>query len=152
VNRRWIGVFALLVATVVGCVTGSALARPQARAAAAKTVNPCSLVTGKQAAKIVGASLSSQHEAPLGPTCIYAFKHHSAVITLALENESLAKASVTLRKPTHYTIRKRAALCGSVGGRANLFAAVSASRTLNVSASCSVARQFASVALGRLHA
>jgi hypothetical protein len=117
--------------------------------AQAPPLNPCTLVTGARAQAIVGASLVSEREAPLGPTCILAFKGRRA-ITIAIESLPFSKTAGEMSKPTRVAIGGFRADCGSQGTQM-LYVALSDGRVLNVTAPCVLAEEFATKALSRLH-
>jgi hypothetical protein len=113
------------------------------------TLNPCTLVTGAQAQAIVGASVLSKKEAPLGPTCIFEFKGRP-VITIAIESLPFAKTVGEMHKRTRVVIGGFHADCGTQGTQM-LFVSLGRARVLNVSAPCPLAKAFAIKALSHLH-
>jgi len=118
-----------------------------APAAAARTRNPCSLVTGTQAARIVGSPVQ-RHQAPLGPTCIYSYGRGQSV-TLTIEPIAISTAVQTIRHGKPIKIRGRLSYC-AVAGHQALFSSLPHARVLEVSARCSLARRFADRALRSL--
>lgn len=117
----------------------------------AHALNPCTLVSAREARAITGGGVVAASEAPLGPTCLYRGSHSQTQITLALESTSYSQISRRLGKRTEMLIRGHRAACGRLG-RQMLFVRVGRRRVLNVTAPCSVARQFAALAVGRLAA
>jgi hypothetical protein len=117
----------------------------------AHALNPCTLVSAGEARAITGGGIVATSEAPLGPTCLYLGSHSRPQITLALESTSYSQASRRLDKRTEMLIRGHQAACGRLG-RQMLFVRVGPRRVLNVTAPCSVARQFAVLAVSRLAA
>jgi hypothetical protein len=114
-----------------------------------KAVNPCSLVSRSEAQTITGRAVAASTEAPLGPTCIYEFRGSKAEITLAVESMSLSQATNHLRNRTPINVRTRHGYCGRLG-TGTLFVPLPGGHVLNVTAPCSVAQRFATLALGRL--
>ena len=114
-----------------------------------KKVNPCSLVSRSEAQTITGRAVAASTEAPLGPTCIYELRGSKAVITLAVESTTLSQATNHMRDRTPIDIRTRHGYCGRLGA-GMLFVPLPGGQVLNVTAPCSVAQRFATLALGRL--
>lgn len=113
--------------------------------------NPCKLVTLSEARAITGGAVTSQLEAPLGPTCIYRGGSAKGEITLTLESLSSSQLSRHMAKPQPVTVGGHHGYCGSLGSQM-LFLPVSGSRVLQVNAPCSIAQQFAARALARTSA
>ncbi len=114
-------------------------------------LNPCSLVTMSQAQAFAGTAISSRFEAPQGPTCIYRPAKAANEITLAVESIAAAQVTSHLSQRQKVTVAGRTAYCGKLG-RQLLVVPLSSGQLLSISAPCSVARQFAEAALGRLAA
>ena len=114
-------------------------------------LNPCSLVTLPQAQAFAGTAISSRFEAPQGPTCIYRPAKAANEITLAVESIAAAQVTNHLSQRQKLTVAGRTAYCGKLG-RQLLVVPLSSGQLLSISAPCSVARQFAEAALGRLAA
>ncbi len=115
-------------------------------------VNPCRLVTAPEARSITAGGIAGITEAPLGPTCIYhSTKAKSPNITMTVETMKLAQVTRRLSGKAHFSIKDHPAYCGKLGTQM-LFVPLANGQVLNVVAPCSVARAFASVALGRLAA
>jgi hypothetical protein len=110
--------------------------------------NPCTLVSRSQAQAVTGRAITVT-EAPLGPTCIYHERGTSASITLAVERAQFSSVKKYLKHVSTYTIRGRTAYCGVYGSTA-LYVPLGTNRLLNVTAPCSVAVKFASIALVKL--
>jgi len=115
-------------------------------AAVAAATNPCSLVSADQASRIVGARVLSSREAPLGPTCIYAFRRKASDVTIVIESLTLKRAIGTLRRPSKFLLRGRLSYCGTLGHQV-LFTSLPRGKVLSVSAPCATARRFAQQAL-----
>jgi hypothetical protein len=113
--------------------------------------NPCTLVSVREAQAITGGGVVASSEAPLGPTCLYLGSHSRPQITVAVEAGSYTQISRRLDRRTKMVIRGHRAACGRLG-RQMLFMRVVRGRVLNVTAPCSIARQFAAVAARRLAA
>jgi hypothetical protein len=119
-----------------------------------RPINPCRLVTASEAHSITAGGITGITEAPLGPTCIYHYhstKAKSASITMTVEVMKLAQVTQKLAGKAQFTIKSHPAYCGRLGSPM-LFVPLANGQVLNVVAPCSVAREFASVALGRLAA
>jgi hypothetical protein len=115
-------------------------------------VNPCRLVTAPEARSITAGGIVGITEAPLGPTCIYhSTKAKSPNITMTVETMKLAQVTQRLSGKAQFSIKDHPAYCGKLGTQM-LFVPLANGQVLNVVAPCSVAREFASVALGRLAA
>lgn len=114
----------------------------------ARPLDPCSLVTNAQAESIVGVPLVSTREAPLGPTCIFAFKRRPTVM-ITIEFMDFSSTIREMKGATREPIGGFHAECGSLGGQM-LYVSLSERRVLSVTASCPVARGFAVRALARL--
>jgi hypothetical protein len=124
----------------------------QGNAGGVRPINPCQLVTASEARSITAGGVTGITEAPLGPTCIYhSAKAKSPNITMTVEVMKLAQVTQKLNAKAQFTIKSHPAYCGKLG-TAMLFVPLTNGQVLNVVGPCSVARQFASVALGRLAA
>ena len=120
--------------------------------AGVRPINPCGLVTAPEARSITAGGITGSTEAPLGPTCIYhSAKAKSPSITMTVEVMKLAQVTQKLNGKAQFTIKSHPAYCGKLGTQM-LFVPLTNGQVLNVVAPCSVARQFAAVALGRLAA
>jgi hypothetical protein len=114
-------------------------------------VDPCTLVTVSQARSITAGAIEGTVEAPLGPTCIYRTSAPRTEITMTVESLKLAQVTHQLSKATHITVKDHPGYCGRLGSQM-LFVPLTNGQVLNVVAPCSVARQFAALALSRLAA
>lgn len=115
-------------------------------------VNPCRLVTAPEARSITAGGVAGITEAPLGPTCIYhSTKAKGPNITMTVETMKLAQVTQRLSGKAQFSIKSHPAYCGKLG-TPMLFVPLANGQVLNVVAPCSVARQFASVALAHLTA
>jgi hypothetical protein len=117
---------------------------------AVTSINPCTLVTFAEARTIAGGVIGAT-EAPLGPTCIYKRTNTKTNITLAVELQSFAQVTKHMQQRKSVTIGSREAYCGTLGSKM-LFVPLPSGQVLNVTAPCSVAKQFAALALQRLKA
>ena len=117
---------------------------------AVTSINPCTLVTFAEARTITGGVIGAT-EAPLGPTCIYKRTNTKSNITLAVELQSFAQVTKHMQRRKSVTIGDRQAYCGTLGSKM-LFVPLPSGQVLNVTAPCSVAKQFAALALQRLKA
>lgn len=114
-------------------------------------LNPCKLVTLSEAQAITGGAVTSQLEAPLGPTCIYRGASSLREITLTIESMSSSQLSRHMLKPQQVTVGGHHGYCGRLGSQM-LFLPVGANHVLQVNAPCSIAQQFAARALTRTSA
>jgi hypothetical protein len=122
-----------------------------ASAGAARQPGPCSLVSEKQVATVVGAAVSKQVLAPLGPTCIYKFKHNRKQLTIALGTERFSSlvAQIPRRKRRRVSVRGHTGYCG-VLGQPILYVSLAHKQVLTITASCPDARKLAAIAVHRL--
>jgi hypothetical protein len=116
-----------------------------------RPINPCTLVTSSEARSITAGAVVGTTEAPLGPTCLYRSTKAKSDITMTVEVLKLAQVTQKLSQRSHFTVKSHPAYCGRLGHEM-LFVPLTNGQVLNVVAPCSVAKQFASVALGRLAA
>jgi hypothetical protein len=119
--------------------------------ASSHQLDPCGLVTLPQAQTFAGGAISSRFEAPQGPTCIYKPANAKTEITLALETMSASQVTDHLGQRQKLTVAGRTAYCGKLGQQL-LIVPLPGGQLLSVGAPCTVARQFAQAALGRLGA
>lgn len=119
--------------------------------AGVRPINPCTLVTAPEARSITAGSVVGTTEAPLGPTCIYRSAKAKSDITMTVEALKLSQVTQKLSQRSQFRVKSHPAYCGRLGSQM-LFVPLTNGQVLNVVAPCSVARQFASVALGRLAA
>ena len=118
--------------------------------AQAPPLDPCRLVPASDAHEVAGASLISEKEAPLGPTCIFKFRGGRADVTLAIERLSFSSVTRQMKHATKVSIRGFRAYCGTLGTQM-LYVSLADSRVLNVTAPCPLAKALAVAALSRLH-
>jgi hypothetical protein len=130
-----------LLAPTISVLCGAAIA-------AAKPLNPCTLVTAREVQTIAHRHVTSRIEAPLGPTCIYKLGDHRE-ITLAVEAGSFSQRVSQLHRRKRVTIRGRPGYCGVVGGP-TLYVEVRHGWILDIAAECGVATKMAAKALARL--
>ncbi len=119
---------------------------PESPIAVPKGPNPCSLISRTDAQTIISTPISSITEAPLGPTCIFNLQGSKQSITLAVEQLNVAGQVRLMRNVQHSTVGGHQAYCGTLG-RPMLYIALSGSKVLNVTASCTVAEALAAKAL-----
>lgn len=113
--------------------------------------NPCRLVSASQAGSILGEPTVRPVEAPLGPTCIYQPKASKANVTLSVQSVAMGPATLHLAHRQTVPLQGHKGVCGKLGTQM-LYVPLSDGQVLNVTAPCSVAVKFASIALGRLGA
>jgi hypothetical protein len=106
-------------------------------------------VSSAQAQGLAGASLVSEKEEPLGPTCVLSFKTGPS-ITMTIEVANFKKMVAVMTGRTPARIGGFAAECGTLR-TPQLYVLLSEFRILNVSATCPVAKALAATALRRLH-
>lgn len=111
-------------------------------------LNPCSLVSAREAEAILGTRLQAPEEAPLGPTCIYKPHKASKLTTLSLTSTDLTALE---RRVHHSTVRlgTHTLICASYG-QPEGFLQLPSKRVLEIAASCDTAARFAADALARL--
>lgn len=112
-------------------------------------LKPCTLVKLAEARSITRGAITGVSEAPLGPTCIYKLGRSKTNITLVVETLRFSQIAHQMAKPAKLTVAGHKAYCGRLGLQM-MFVQLTRDRTLNVTASCPVAKRFAAVALQRL--
>jgi hypothetical protein len=115
----------------------------------APQLNPCTLVTASEAGGMTGGPIAGLVEAPQGPTCIYKSGNSKPQITLTVEPMSFSAVTHQLTNTAPFTMGTHSAVCGQLGTQM-LFLSLAGGQVLNVTAPCSIAKQFASKALTRL--
>jgi hypothetical protein len=113
--------------------------------------NPCRLVTAAQAQAIIGAPVSAQVEAPLGPTCIYQLRSSKPSVTLAVEMMSFRQATQHMAHKRSVSVAGHRGYCGKLGSQM-LFVQLAGGLVLNVTAPCSAAARLAQVAVSHIAA
>jgi hypothetical protein len=111
-------------------------------------LNPCTLVTLSEAGGMAG-SIAGLVEAPQGPTCIYKRGNSNSWITLTVERTNFSEIEHNMTNGQPFSMGSHSAVCGQLGAEA-LFLSLGGGRVLNVAAPCTIAKQFASMALSRL--
>jgi hypothetical protein len=111
--------------------------------------NPCRLVSLAQARRLSHGAIVRSTEVPLGPTCIFRLAHSRREYTLTIETLKFAQVTGLMKQRQRMSIHHALAYCGRLG-QPMLFARLSQGRVLNVTAPCTIAKQFASLALPRL--
>jgi hypothetical protein len=112
---------------------------------AGKPLDPCTLVSTKQARAIVGGRVV-RRLAPQGPTCVYVPRSARRLVTVAVEHEPVSHAARTSRSSIRVRIGGRPAYCVNAGTVAMLVP-LSRGRVLRVAAACPIAAKFATAAL-----
>jgi hypothetical protein len=114
--------------------------------------NPCVFISSADAQAIIGDPITSETEAPLGPTCVFHVKGQRQTVTIAVESGNLATQARYMRKRQQLSVSGHQAYCG-VLGRAMLDVPLNAGKYLNVTATpCSVAEALATKAIARIAA
>ncbi len=116
----------------------------------AGVLNPCALVTRKQAEAILAEPVSAPQYAPLGPTCIYQPRRSKGFVTISLATGSAGDVG-RLQKRTTVKAGGRTAYCGFYGQELVLVP-LGNGHTLSVAAPCTVGTKLASAALDSLPA
>jgi hypothetical protein len=111
-------------------------------------LNPCTLVNRTEAQAIVGTTIASVAEAPLGPSCIYRLGGTRS-ITLSVQTAGFASVSTQLQRKHRLIVRGKTAYCGRLGNEM-LYVRLPQDRVLNVVAPCDVAAAIAAKAVARL--
>jgi hypothetical protein len=117
----------------------------------AKPLNPCKLVSSSELGAIAHQQVTSQIEAPLGPTCIFKLRGAPSDITLTVESAGFPQLVHQMRKPRRVTVRGHTGYCGSLG-RPTLYLSLGGGRVMSIAATCNVTVAVADKALGRLTA
>ena len=120
-----------------------------AGSAAARSFNPCTLVTRSEAEAILAHRIGKPSLAPLGPSCIYRVPASKTTVTVAVQATSFSALKSRLKKTQRKTVHGRTATCG-VYGQPTTIVALSRGRVLTVAATCPVGFRFAAKALTRL--
>jgi len=128
-----------------------ALSGDDQRLASANAINPCRLVSAREAAQLSNGAVVGSFEAPLGPTCVFRLAHSRQEFTLDIEPSSFVGLTRQLRKPRRLAIRGHQAYCGRLGSQM-LIVRLGGDRLLHVTAPCLVAEKLAALALSRLAA
>jgi hypothetical protein len=116
-----------------------------------KRFTPCNLVTGSQAAAIVGRKLQEPIESPQGPTCVYRSQDGRSFVTLAVQaSTDFPRIKRAIRGRERVDVLTHSAYCGNYG-QPMLYVPLSRGRLLSVAGQCDVARKFAAKALPQLH-
>jgi len=110
---------------------------------------PCGLVSAKRAKAIVGETLVSKTEAPLGPTCIFKFRGRLATVTLVVERGLIQGSIQHMHSPKLVNVAGLPAYCGKLGTTI-LDVALRQGGVLSVTAPCPIAQAFAAQALAVL--
>lgn len=139
---------ALLVCSVIAIAAAVLTATGRDASASGTPSNPCSLITNAQIRAITHRAVVRRTLAPLGPTCIYQFRH-AGEITILIERINFARAVSAMRNRTHVSVRARSAYCGQVG-QPTLYVSLPAGKVLAVTAGCTTARSIARIAVGPL--
>lgn len=111
---------------------------------------PCNLVTKGEARAILASPIAQPTEAPLGPTCIYRSRDGKSFVTVAVQNVKFSEASRKVRHARKLKVADRAAVCGKLDKQV-LYVSLAPRRVLSVAGPCTVARKFATSAVGRLN-
>jgi hypothetical protein len=112
--------------------------------------NPCVFISSADAQAIIGAAITSETEAPLGPTCVFHVKGQRQTVTIAVESGNPATQARYMRKRQQLSVSGHQAYCG-VLGRAMLDVSLNGGKYLNVTATpCSIAEALATKALARI--
>lgn len=118
-------------------------AKPQER------FTPCNLVTQREAERIVGEEMRAPFEAPQGPTCIYQPQSGTELIAVAVQQTSFGSIRRRMDDLRRTDVAGKKAYCGT-DGQPMLYLPLDGGRLLSVSATCEIARSFATKALPHL--
>ncbi|MGO9957688.1 MAG: hypothetical protein ACLP50_17230 [Solirubrobacteraceae bacterium] len=111
-----------------------------------KGPNPCVLITGAQAQAALGARITGETEAPLGPTCIFRVQGEREPVTVAIESVGVGTVAHDMKSAQRVVLSGHAAYCGTLG-RPMLDVSLAGHRLLNVTAPCVAAERLAIQAL-----
>ena len=120
-----------------------------AAATAAKSANPCTLVTKAEAQIIIGRPIEAPQEAAQGPTCIYRTPDSATFITVAVVTQNFGQIKTLIKNLNQVSGLGHEAYCGDYG-RPTLYVLLSTNTLLTITAPCPAAERFAVKALARL--
>jgi hypothetical protein len=112
----------------------------------AKPVEPCRLVTRKQAAAILGKGTKAV-ERPQGPTCVYT--NAGRTVTLAVEDNSVRQLRKEARKSTKVNLGGQTGWCVKYQSTA-VITGISEGRVLRADGPCQAGVRFVTQALHRI--
>jgi hypothetical protein len=104
-----------------------------------------------EAQTVIGAPVSAQVEAPLGPTCIYQLRSSKPSVTMAVEMMGFRQAVQHMAHKQSISVAGHRAYCGTLG-RPMLFVELNNGQVLNVTAPCGAAARLAHIAVSHLSA
>lgn len=111
-------------------------------------VEPCSLVSGRRAAAILGGPVRVSQE-PQGPTCVYTMRGSARQVTLVVESTRLASLRRHARKTSEVRVAGHAGWCLRYEST-SVVVPLTGGRVLHVTGPCDVAARFAGQALPRV--
>ncbi|HJZ37718.1 MAG TPA: hypothetical protein VJ204_15730 [Solirubrobacterales bacterium] len=112
----------------------------------AKPVEPCRLVTRKEATAILGKGTKAV-ERPQGPTCVYT--NAGRTVTLAVETNSVKQLKKEARKSTKVDLGGKTGYCVKYQKTA-VITGISEGRVLRADGPCQAGVRFVTKALGRI--
>jgi hypothetical protein len=112
----------------------------------AKPVEPCKLVTQRQAAGILGTGTTAS-ERPQGPTCVYS--NAGRTVTLVVEDNSVAQLRKGARKATKVQLGSRTGWCLKYQAT-SVVVGISGGRVLRADGACQAGVRFVTLALHRI--
>lgn len=112
-------------------------------------VNPCSLVSGAEAAAILSAPVARPVEEPMGPTCVYRTTSGTATVTVSIQTLDVNQVRPLMQNVVVAAEAGHTTYCGNYG-QPTLLAPLTRPSALEIVAPCPVAQQFAARALPRI--
>lgn len=112
-------------------------------------VNPCSLVSGAEAAAILSAPVARPVEEPMGPTCVYRTTSGTATVTVSIQTLDVNQVRPLMQDVVVAAEAGHTTYCGNYG-QPTLLAPLTRPSALEIVAPCPVAQQFAARALPRI--
>ena len=114
----------------------------------AEPVEPCSLVSHRRAAAILGGSVRVSQE-PQGPTCVYAMRGSAKQVTLVVESTRLASLRKHARKADPVRVAGHTGWCLHYES-SSIAVPLAGGRVLHAMGPCAEAARFAALALPRV--
>lgn len=111
-------------------------------------VEPCSLVSGSEAAAILGGAVQVSQE-PQGPTCVYAVEGSAEQVTMVVESTRLASLRKHARKTSAVSIAGQTGWCLRYEST-SVVVPLPGGRVLHVTGPCDAAASFAALAVPRV--
>jgi hypothetical protein len=115
-----------------------------------KALDPCALVSAREARSFLAAPVRQRTLAPMGPTCIY--RTARLMVTVAVETTAYDQLRSEIHGLQPFAGVGRPTYCGGAGGSSALFVRLGPTTVLHLTGPCQITGNFAARALGRLPA